>query len=223
MSRLIFVFLTATFLASATAKECDDSAGSLMHYERQVLQAANAGKDSAKKYLEMDEPLACILKLQSEGEGMDRYLSASFLRPLLGGYQTPGTVKDPRYQTVAKALEQLALRSNDAVGKSFVSEFSRGDWRFYTLFCEKGDTGDCIDFLPDEKRVKSEAPLLAAASMLRLRQAYRVLSGKQRDRVAQRLKNLYREIPQESRLQRKFIDQIYQEIFQDGIPLSMMS
>ena len=84
---------------------------------------------------------------------MARYLSSSFLRPMFGGAQTKGVPTDPRYKNVAHILEELALRAPDGVQRSFVTEFSHGDWRFYTLFCESGNTEFCSIFLPDETRV----------------------------------------------------------------------
>lgn len=207
---LVFLF---SYPALA-ALECDLSPGSLNKYEQEILIAAEA-----KNYKAMAQPMACILQMQTENEGMARYLAHSYLRPLLGGGQISGVEKDPRYKLIAEVFEKLALRSNDVVQKSFVTEFSRGEWRFYTVFCEQGDTQYCSTFLPDEKKVSAEPPLIAAASMMRLRKAYQVLKGEQRDIAATRLKNLYKEIPKTDALKRKFIDQIYNELFQKQIPL----
>ena len=210
---LLFILL----LSPLVQADCDLSSDSLNRYEDEILRAAEA-----KDYKKIAPPLACILQMQSESEGFDRYLSSSFLRPLLGGSQTPGTEKDPRYQIVAQVMEQLAMHAKDGVQRSFVTEFSRGDWRFYTLFCEQGNTEFCSRFLPDEHKVSSEPPLLAAASMMRLRKAYQVLKGEQRELVAKRIKNLYRDIPQSDLLRRKFIEEIYGELFQNQIPLGML-
>jgi hypothetical protein len=196
--------------------ECNLEAESLNRYEQDILNAADA-----RDYRKMAPPLACMLQMQTESDGMSRYMASSFLRPLLGGAQTPGLTKDPRYKVVSHVLEELAMHASDGVQRSFVTEFSQGDWRFYTLFCEQGNTEFCSIFLPDESKVSAEAPLLAAASMLRLRKAYQVLKGEQRELVAQRLKNLYRDIPRSSALKRKFIEQIYNELFPAPIPLSM--
>lgn len=216
---IVSIFALQAFSVGAQADAiCDFAPGSLMRYEREILKAAEA-----QNFKKMAQPLACILQMQSDSEGFARYLSHSFLRPLLGGAQIGGVPKDPRYKVVSQVLEQLALKADDGVQKSFVTEFSRGEWRFYTLFCEKGNTDHCSDFLPDEIKVKDEAPILAAASMLRLRKAYQVLKGPQRDLIAQRLKNLHRDIPKTSALQRKFIDQIYEELFSREIPLSWLS
>lgn len=214
-ARVWSFFLLIAFVATLNAnEECELDFESLNRYESEILKAAADGK-----YEKMAEPLACILKMQSEGGGLSQYLANSFLAPLMGAGNPAGIITDRRYKTVAKALEELSVRTADATRRSFVSEFSKGDWRFYTLFCEQGNTEYCSVFLPDEKKVKSEAPLMAAASMLRLKTAYSVLKGKQRELIAKRIKNLYREIPENDRLRRKFIEEIYRELFEE-IPLS---
>src|SRR5262249_8147813 len=154
----LFVLLLS---ASPLYAECDFEPEALNRYEDEILRAAE--RDQPVK---MAEPLACILRMQSESEDMSRVLSASYLRPLLGGAQIKGVKIDPRYKKVAGVLEKLALHSKESTQLSFVSEFSKGDWRFYTLFCEKGNVEYCSVFLPDETRVKSESPLIAAASMM---------------------------------------------------------
>jgi hypothetical protein len=100
---------------------------------------------------------------------------------------------------------------------------SRGSWGFYALFCEQGDVEFCTTFLPDESRVKEESPLLAASSMILLRKAFYVLKGKQKQEVADRIKQIYRDIPLDNSLKRKVIDQIYSEIFAPPTPLSLLS
>lgn len=196
---------------------CDLDVESLNHYELEILESA-----AAKDFKRMALPLACVLRMQSESAGMARYLSSSYLRPLLGGTQPPGIDPDPRYKVVARALEHLAMRSRDGVRESFVAEFARGDWRFYSLFCEQGNTEYCSAFLPDEKKIRSEPPVLAAASMMRLRKAFQVLRGSQRDLVAQRLKNLYRDLPKSDPLKRKFIEEIYQDLFGRPAPIQSL-
>jgi hypothetical protein len=140
-------------------------------------------------------------------------MASSFLKTLMGGDQIAGVMRDARYKKVAQTLSELTLRNKTPLKNSVVAEFARGDWTFYKLFCEEGDTSFCSTFLPDESRVKREAPLLAAASLMRLKKAYHVLSGEEREKVAARIKNLYREIPAEEKLTRQFIDQIYLELF----------
>jgi len=187
------------------AAECEHSSEALVRYEQSILSADTA--------LKMAEPLSCILEIHEKSEGMTRYFAASYLRPLLGGGQISGVMKDARYQRVAEALETLTLKSKNPLYQSVIAEFARGDWRFYELFCTKGNTEFCPAFLPDDTSLKTESPLLAAASLVRLKNAYHALKGKERDEVAARIKKLYREIPVAQKLQRKFIDQIYQELF----------
>lgn len=189
----------------ANAADCEHSPEALVRYEREVL-----GSDTASK---MAAPLACMLEIHEKAEGMDRYFAASYLKTLLGGGQISGVMKDARYQRVADALEILTEKSDNPLYESVIAEFSRGDWRAYQLFCEQGNTDYCSVFMPDEESVKKQSPLLAAASLLRLKNAYTVLNGKQRKEIGERIKKLYREIPVAQKLQRKFIDQIYNELF----------
>ncbi|MGE3682611.1 MAG: hypothetical protein AB7G93_12870 [Bdellovibrionales bacterium] len=215
--RFALIIFSLTGFGLTARAECDFEPEALNRYEHEILAAAQAG--DAKK---LAAPLVCVLQMQTESEGIARYLSSSFLRPILGGSQTPGLAKDKRYELVAKALERLALRAPDVVQSSFLTEFSRGDWRFYTLFCEQGNTEFCSVFLPDANKVTGEPPLLAAASMMRLRKAYQVLKGEQREHVALRLKQLYRDIPASSSLKRRVIEQIYDELFRGETPLSRL-
>lgn len=207
MNRCLAMLLPAflTFTANSKTPECEIAAGALIKYERLILNAKNAA--------EIAPPLACMLRIHQESEGVARVFAASFLHTLMGGGQIDGLTKDARYRKLAAKLEELTLKNSDPVYKSIIAEFSHGDWQFYKLFCEQGDTSFCAEFLPDEKSVKSESPLIAAASLLRLKKAYHALKGKEREQVAMRLKNLYREIPQDAKLQRKFIEQIYKELF----------
>lgn len=200
-----FSLLFAVLCSINVGAECKLSAEHLVKLEKEVLNARTPSQ--------MADPLACILRMQEEADGFSRYMASSFLKALMGGDQIAGVIKDARYKKVAKTLSELTLRSKTPLKDSVVAEFARGDWTFYKLFCEEGDTSFCSTFLPDESRVKREAPLLAAASLMRLKKAYHVLSGEEREKVAARIKNLYREIPVEEKLTRQFIDQIYLELF----------
>lgn len=207
MNRCLILLIPffATIHSFADDSKCEIAAGALVKYERLALQA--------KKVDELVRPLACILKIQQEGAGIARVFATSFLQTMLGAGQLDGLTKDARYRRLTEKLEELTLKTPDPVYQSVIAEFARGDWEFYKLFCEQGDTSFCTDFLPDEKSVKEDKPLLAAASLLRLKNAFHVLKGKEREKVAARLKNLFKEIPAENKLQRKFIDEIYKELF----------
>lgn len=200
---MLNLILPVTLLA---ATKCEFSSESLMRYERSVL--------NAKTPSEMAEPLACLLEMHEKSEGMTRYFAARSLRPLLGGQQNAGVMKDARYRRVAEALEQLTLKSKSPLDQSVISKFAKGDWLFYELFCTKGDTSFCPNFMPDQESLRKESPLLAAASLVRLKNAYQNLSGKEREEIGSRIKKLYREIPVAEKLQRKFIDEIYKELFE---------
>lgn len=207
-----FWCLLLSFPVFAAGAPCEFSAEAMMKYEQRILNAKNTSAAA--------ENLACVLEAQEKAEDMTRYIAASVLRALFGGGQVRGVMRDARYRQAARALEQLTLKNKNPLNDSVVAHYARGDWGFYKLFCERGNTEFCTDFLPDETKVKSEAPLLAAASMMRLREAYRVLDGKQKEEVADRLKKLYREIPHQAKLQRKFIERIYAELFE--IPISQV-
>jgi hypothetical protein len=205
MRSLGISFIVFLILSQANALACEYSTDAVLRYEKEILRAESPAK--------VAEPLMCILEIQEKGEGMAKYLAASTLRPLMGGPQIAGVLKDARYKNVESLITRLTLRSNDVLRESVVAAFAAGDWEFYKMFCEQGDTSGCKDFMPDEKFVKGERPLLAAASMVRLKKAFHALKGKDQEIVAQRIKNLYRDIPESQALQRKFIDQIYNELF----------
>lgn len=211
----LFIGLLLTFTFSVHA-ECSFDFDSLRKYEKQILDAADSGKID-----QMAKPFQCILRMQMESQGLSNYMAHSFLGPLLGGEITPGLKKDVRYQKVTKALEKLSLKASHNLRNSFVTVFSQGEWKTYSLFCEQGNTSYCSDFMPDVKKIKEEPPLLAAASMLRLKQAYTVLKGPQKDLIASRLKKLFSEIPLNDPVRRKFIEEIHQELFEVQIPLSL--
>ena len=207
-----------TLTAHGNAVSCNLTVESLNKIELEILQAAKV-----KNYKQMAQQLACLLRMQTESEGLARLLAHGYLSPFLGGQLPRGIEEKPEYKLVKSALEDLALRSSEVTQKSFVAEFSRGEWSFYVLFCEQGNTQYCTDFLPDEKFVQHEPSLLAAASMLRLRKAYTVLNGSQKELVAKRLKELYKIIPKNEILKRKFIEEIHTELFAPPIPLSLLS
>lgn len=207
MGKWIVAILSAGHL-SADPLPCERTEGAVYNHERVLLAAAARGRAE-----EVARPLYCLLDTQANGEGMARVYAASALRPLLGGAQIEGVMRDRRYAQASKLLETLTARSADPLRDSVVARFAEGDWTFYKIFCEQGDTAYCTAFLPDEKNVRDQVPLLAAAAMLRLRKAYDALNGKPRAEVAQRLRNLYREIPRDQSIQRQFIDKIYEELF----------
>jgi hypothetical protein len=205
-----YVLMVTAVSIAAAAEPCEISANAVMKYETRILSAIVSQPEK------IDQPLKCLLEIQQKGEGETKYFAHKFLRPFFGGemakYQ--GLKKDFRYDLVTKRLEQ-----NPAFA---VEQFAKGDWDFYRLFCEKGDVSFCADFVPDEHNVKDDQPLLAAASILKLRQAYLVLKGEQRQVIAQRIRNLHKTIPAQDKIKRRFIDQVFQELFgPEIIPLGM--
>lgn len=127
--------------------------------------------------------------------------------------------KDRRYQVIADELTKISTHSK--LDNSLMAAHSRGAWGFYKLFCEQGDIEYCATMLPSEDQVKKESDLLAASSMLTLRKAYYILDGKQKDEIAARIRQIYRNLPLDKSLKRKVIDQIYSELFAPSLPLSL--
>ena len=203
-----FLFLAALLAGARAETPCERTEGAVFNHERVLLDAAAHQRVEA-----MARPLACLLDTQEHGEGRARLYAASVLRPLLGGSQLAGVMADRRYAQASRLIERMTAHAADPVADSVVSRYAGGDWTFYKLFCEEGNTDYCVAFLPDERKVRAESPLLAAAGILRLRKAYGVLRGPQREEVGQRIKTLYRDIPREDGLRRKFIDLVYEELF----------
>lgn len=208
--RQAFALIVAGVSVVAMAEPCEISSNALMKYEQRVLSAIATAPEK------IDEPFKCLLEIQQKGQGETKYFAHKFLRPFMGGEMAkyPGLKKDVRYDLVTKRLEKNPTFA--------VEEFARGDWDFYKLFCEKGNVSFCADFVPDENNVQKDVPLLGAASILKLRQAYLVLSGEQRQVIAQRIRNLHKTIPASDSIKRRFIDQVFQELFgASEIPLGM--
>jgi len=220
MKWLLALAATATLAAHAT-EPCELSHNGLMKYEQRILVAADLFKrqHNSKQLLKITEPLACLLEIQEHGEGDLKIFANSFLRPILGGAQTPGVPTDPRYKIIADELTKISNHVTHPMDRGVLAAHSRGAWKLYALFCEQGDVEFCTTFLPDQNRIEEESPLLASSSMLILRQAYHSLSGKQKDEVAERIKQIYKTLPMDNSLKRKMIDQIYSELF--PIPMSM--
>jgi hypothetical protein len=216
MRHLLFIFILIPFFAQA---ECENSVQALNRYEQEILSHAEELKVPSDVE-KIAQPLRCMFDLQQNAPGMAKYMAEKYLNPFMGA-PLPAAIKpSPAYLKVVAFLQGLTLSAVDPLADSVVSEYATGDWNFYHLFCEQGDTSYCPVFMPDEKQVKTQSPLLAAASLMRLRKAYQVLHGSSRDEVAQRLRRLYKNIPTGDKLQRRFIDQIYEELFNNH-PLGM--
>src|SRR6202000_807848 len=138
-----------------------------------------------------------------------KVLANSFLRPIFGGPQTPGLPNDHRYKIIADELTKISNHVSHPLDSGVMAAHSRGAWKLYALFCEQGDVEFCTTFLPDQNRIEEESPLLAPSSMLTLRQASHSLTGKQKEEVAERIRQIYKTLPVDNSLKRKVIDQIY--------------
>ncbi len=200
LAGIIAIFAGAAALAAAFSdNQCEMSDNAIMKYEQRILQAIVDDPDK------IEAPLKCLMEVQQNGEGMNKYFANKFLRPMMGADMPDGIVKDKRYAAITKHLEKNP--------EMVVNGFAKGDWGFYKLFCEVGDTSFCPAMMPDEFDVQTDAPLLAASSILKLRQAYLVLGGSQKREIAERIKFLHQTIPAQQKIQRQFIEQIYKELF----------
>jgi hypothetical protein len=216
-----FALIAVTVPTLHASQSCDLSHDGLMKYEQRILTAADLFKKqhNSRQLLKITEPLACLLEMQERGEGDLKLFANSFLRPILGGAQTPGVPKDPRYKIIADELSKISNHVAHPLDSGVMAAHSRGAWKLYALFCEQGDVEFCTTFLPDQNRIEEESPLLASSSMLILRHAYHALTGKQKDEVAERIRQIYKTLPLDNSLKRKMIDQIYSELF--PVPLSL--
>lgn len=216
MKTIILIFLLSISQAHAEEASCRIEDSALMDYENRILQASQdfeRSKDLKDFTKRITPPLICLLEIQEKGTGFLKYLAHSFLRPLLGGSQTPGLMADRRYKAVAEAATRLTEMSPDVLHGSIVALHAQGSWDFYRSFCEGENSGSCSAFLPDESMIRVQSPLIGASSMLLLHRAYRSVKGKERENIANRIRNLYRETPETERLKSKTIQEIYREIF----------
>lgn len=190
--------------------DCDLDIDGVRKYEHRILNE----KSTAARTAAFD----CLFEIQQKADHEARYLANAYLRVLLGGPLVKDVPKNSKHQAIAKDLEELSLK-----GDRTALQFANGDWQFYKLFCEEGNVAHCATMVPTEDLIEKQAPLIAAGSLLHLRQAYLVLNGQQKEQIAQRIRNLYDRIPKQAKVQRKFIDQIYAELFGPQIPLGMLS
>ncbi len=193
--------MTLTALGKEKAV-CDPSSEGILHSYEAVVQNKNTGFH-----------LNCLIGLYQSGSGFTAILAGTALRPLMGGHALQGRTMDAETKKAAKQLQALALKAADPVQDSFLSQYSKGTWGTYTLFCNPQSSEFCTLFLPDEKQVMKESALIGSSSMILLRTAYLKLSGEDRKLVEDRIRNLYQSISTNDPLKRKVIDQIYQELF----------
>jgi hypothetical protein len=219
----MLVYILVSLHLAASAETCDISRDGLMKYEQRILIAADlfAKKHDSRHLLKITEPLSCLLEIQEGGEGELKLLANSFLRPILGGPQIRGVPKDRRYKIIADELTKISKYTPQILDQGIMAAHSRGAWKLYALFCEQGDVEYCTTFLPDKESIRDESPLLAASNMILLRKAYYTLKGKQKDEVAERIKQIYQSLPLDQGIKRKVIDEIYSELFKQPLALSL--
>lgn len=212
MQATLRLFVAAIILSPnmASAVDCELSTDGIRKYEHRLLNATTTEAQL--------QSLHCLLEIQEKADADTRYLANAYLRVLLGGPMVKEVPANPKHKEMAQMLEKLSLS-----GDMTVQKFAAGDWQFYKLFCEEGDVQHCALMIPDEERVRKASPLLAAGSILHLRQAYLSLAGAQKEQVAERIKNLYSSIPKSAKIQRRFIEKVYAELFGTQIPLSLWS
>lgn len=205
MHWMLIFFLFPLQLASA---ECEFSPEGIMKVQRQILRQAETVKKSTDLAHAVRGPLDCLLKIQLKGPGLLRPLASAALRPLLGGQALQGTTNDSRHEKIAKALTATSLQD-----RKFLKKYTRGQWSYYDLFCKLKDQSNCGVFLPSDKQIQEESPLIGASSLLLLRSAYKILHGKPKQQVAQQIKDLHQKITDSDPLKKQVIDEIYQEFF----------
>jgi hypothetical protein len=216
--RILLSLFTAGLMTTAFAAEpaCVLDEDALLRYEQQILLSAQQFRVDADRgalVKGLTPPLMCILEMQEKAPGFLKYLANSFLRPILGGSQTKGLLRDRRYQTAAEALTRLTEKSPDLLYGSLLTLNARGAWDFYKGFCEGKNADSCSAFLPTEEMIRNQSPLLGASSMLLLHRAYHSVGGKEREVIAERIRHLYREIPADETLKSRTIQEIYRELF----------
>jgi hypothetical protein len=190
---------------SLAAPSCDYSSEGVRKAYDQIL--AHYPKPQAVPHFQ------CLLEIHKNSSGVLKILAGDALRPLMGGHALAGRGVEKNSKKMAQLLKKVALRSPDVIHDSFLQDYTDGAWGFYDLFCKPPVTEHCFVFLPDEKQIQTENDLFGSSSMMILRNAYLTLQGKDRELVADRIKNLYQKISQDDFLKRKIIDQIYQELF----------
>jgi hypothetical protein len=204
------IFILTTVAEGATpVRDCEAS-------PERIMQAYNAVISDQKT----SENLQCLLTLHQSGSGLIKLLAGDALRPLLGGKALAGRTLNSQNQATVQRLQKEALATADVVHESFLTEYARGTWSFYDLFCKPQNADSCTLFLPDEEQIKKQSSLLGSSSLILLRTAYLGLQGENQKQVETRLRNLYASIPQNDLLKRKVIEQIYQELFGIKVPLA---
>jgi hypothetical protein len=209
--------LTLLFAQAHATPSCEDTAGAFLNYQHEILSSVENKKESDAEWLKkISHPLRCLLRGREMTTGLDQYLAGAFLEPLMGGEIPNKLPDDVRYRKVAEIFHRLSLNSPNILNDSVVADFAQAEWGIY----EGWGQGFSV-FMPNENSIQSRPPLMAASSMIHLKKAYLVLQGKERQEVANRIKNLYETTPKDSVLQRKVIDQIYREIFEPQIKLNL--
>lgn len=194
-----------------------------MLHEQRILEAVKSDKIAKAGAEEAFKSFMCLLEIQEKSEGYLKVLANSFLRPFMGSGQIAGVPLDQRYATVSRLLKRLTELNKDPVHTSLLEAHARGEWGLYKLFCEQGSVEYCSEFLPDEKLIGKMNSMTGASSMILLKVAYLKLRGPQQNKVAERLRNLYRTIGNEDQLKRRVIEDIYRELFSAPMPVGMLS
>jgi hypothetical protein len=224
--RFLMIFMLLLLCAKVGAQSmaqpaCDPSDDAMLGYQDEILRSVEKKPADDKAWLkDVSYPLTCLLQNQNQNQGLEKYFAGSFLRPLLGADQIEGLPKDKRFKKVSEILSHMTLAAENSSQSSVLAEFAQGEWGFYSP-CDRKKNKKCPIFLPEEKDIRDDAPLIAAASMLHLQKAYLALDGKEKREVEKRIKSLYKTIPKTSRLKRKVINEIYAELFAAKIRMSL--
>ncbi len=206
------IFLSTVQAISAPVMDCEPDTEGIMK--------AYTGLTEDQDF---ETNLRCLLKIHETSTGITKYLAADALRPLMGGKALAGRKLNAKTQAVVEKFKKSAMNSPDLIHQSLLTEYTKGTWGFYDLFCKGPNPENCTTFLPDEKQVLKESELIGSSSMILLRTAFLHLKGKDQQFVENRLRKLYVTVPQREPLKRKVIEQIYQELFGIKLPLGSLS
>lgn len=199
---------------SANFVRCENTFASLIEHEHAILTQTQKLRGNEPELIKRTAPsLACILKIQETAEGHVQFLANRFLNPLLGDQLPAQIPKDKTYSTYASALANGSAREPINDPAFLPGRYARGAWSFYQGFCRPEFQAYCADFLPPENLVRRQSPLLGASSLMLLRHAYMATTGDSRAAIGARLKQLHATIPEDDKLKRRTIEEIYKELF----------
>jgi hypothetical protein len=192
---------------------CQATPEGMYAYQDQILALAGKNPDTKAFKKAVAEPLLCLLQNYKNETGFTRYVAGTCLRRLWGGAEIQGFHRGKNYELALQQLIGHQINRQDLLKNSELSVYAMLQWEEYQPFC-KGVTAEseCVELLPDSAKIREQSELLGSTSMMTLLSAYKQFSGSTKQRVADLITKLYREIPKDQPLKRKVIEQIYREM-----------